>query len=77
MIQIPAKQAVTEFDKLLNEVAQGQDVVIIGSDGLAFKLTALPRTPQPILGSARGLVHIGPDFDQPIEGFEEYMQRPA
>jgi len=73
MIQIPVKQAITKLDKLLSEVAQGQDVVIIGSDGSAFKLTALPRTPQPVFGSARGLVSIGPDFDDPIEGFEEYI----
>lgn len=73
MIQIPAKQAVAELDKLLNKVAHGQEVVIIGSDGSAFKLMALPRPPKPIFGSARGLVHIGPDFDEPIEGFEEYM----
>ena len=69
MIQIPAKQAVVELDKLLNDVAQGQEVVIIGTDGSAFKLMALSRTPQPVFGSARGLVHIEPDFDDPIEGF--------
>ena len=73
MIQIPVKQAVTKLDKLLNEVAHGQEVVIIGSDGSAFKLMALSRAPQPVFGSARDLVHIAPDFDDPIEGFEEYM----
>ena len=73
MIQISARQAVTELEKLLNQVAQGQEIVIIGSDGSAFKLMALPRTPQPIFGSARGLVSIGPDFDEPIAGFEEYL----
>jgi antitoxin (DNA-binding transcriptional repressor) of toxin-antitoxin stability system len=73
MIQIPATQAVTELDQLLNKVAQGQDVVIIGDDGSAFKLVALSRMPKPVFGSARGLVQIGPDIDEPIEGFEEYM----
>ena len=73
MIQIPVKQAVTQLDKLLNKVAQGQDIVIIGSDGSAFKLMSLPRTPQPIFGSARDLVDMKPDFDDPVEGFEEYM----
>lgn len=73
MIQIPVKQASNELDKLLNKVAHGQELVIIGSDGSAFKIMALPRIPQPIFGSARGLVQISPDFDEPIEGFEEYM----
>lgn len=72
MIQIPVKQASGELEKLLDEVAQGQELVIIGSDGSAFKLLALPRIPKPIFGSARGLVTISPDFDEPIEGFEEY-----
>ncbi len=73
MTQIPAAQAVTELDKLLGDVAKGEVVVIIGADGSAFKIVALPRTPKPIFGSARGLVQIGPDFDEPIEGFEDYM----
>lgn len=73
MIQISVAQAVTELDKLLNAAAQGEEVVIIGADGSAFKLLALPRTPKPVFGSARGLVRIGPDFDEPIEGFEDYM----
>jgi antitoxin (DNA-binding transcriptional repressor) of toxin-antitoxin stability system len=73
MVKIPVKQASIELDKLLSQVADGQELVIIGSDGSAFKLLALPRVPQPIFGSARGFVHIGPDFDEPIEGFEEYM----
>ena len=73
MIQIPVKQARSELDELLNKVARGQELVIIGSDGSAFKIMALPRAPKPVFGSARGLVRIGPDFDEPIEGFEEYM----
>jgi antitoxin (DNA-binding transcriptional repressor) of toxin-antitoxin stability system len=73
VIQIPAAQAVTKLDKLLSEVAEGQEVVIIGADGSAFKIVALQRMPKPIFGSARGLIHIGTDFDEPIEGFAEYM----
>jgi antitoxin (DNA-binding transcriptional repressor) of toxin-antitoxin stability system len=73
MIQVSVAQAVTELDKLLTEAAQGEEVVIIGADGSAFKLLALPRMPKPVFGSARGLVHIGPNFDEPLEGFEGYM----
>ena len=73
MTQIPAAQAVTELDKLLRKVSQGHEVIIIGADGSAFKLVALPRAPKPVFASARGLVHISPDFDEPVEGFEDYM----
>lgn len=73
MTQISAAEAVTEFDQLLNKVIQGQEVIIIGADGSAFKLVALPRSPKPRFGSARGLINIGPEFDEPLEGIEEYM----
>ena len=74
MIQVSANQAVAEFDMLLSEAAKGQEVVIISSEGAAFKLLALPRSPKPVFGSARGMVSIGADFDDPIEGMEEYLQ---
>jgi antitoxin (DNA-binding transcriptional repressor) of toxin-antitoxin stability system len=73
MIQVLVKEASGELDDLLDKAAHGQEIVIIGSDGSAFKLIALPRKPQPLFGSARGMVRIGPNFDEPIEGFEEYM----
>lgn len=70
-MQVPVAQAVNELHELLRKVAQGQEVVIIGTDGLAFKLVALPHIPKPVFGSAKGLVSIGPNFDEPIEGFLE------
>jgi antitoxin (DNA-binding transcriptional repressor) of toxin-antitoxin stability system len=73
MLQIPVKQASAELDQLLDKAGHGQELVIIAADGFAFKVMPLPRIPQPIFGSARGLVEIGPDFDDPIEGFEAYM----
>lgn len=73
MTQISVAEAVAEFDQLLHKVTQGQEVIILGDEGAAFKLIALSRAPRPIFGSARGLVNIGPDFDEPIEGFEEYV----
>ena len=73
MTMVSAAQAVKEMDHLLDQAQQGRDIVIIGAGGAAFKLIALPRAPQPIFGSARGQVHIGADFDEPIDGFEEYI----
>jgi antitoxin (DNA-binding transcriptional repressor) of toxin-antitoxin stability system len=73
MIQISAQQASNNLEELLTKVAHGQELVIIGSDGSAFKLLALPRSPKPIFGSARGSVSIAPDFDDPLEDFAEYL----
>ncbi len=52
MTQISAEQVVTDLDKILDPVAQGQEVIIVRSDGSVFKLVALPRTPKPVFGSA-------------------------
>jgi hypothetical protein len=30
--------------------------------------------PTPKAGSAKGLIHIGPDFDEPLEDFKPYME---
>lgn len=73
MLQIPVEQASTTLDELLDKVVQGQDVVIIGADGGAFKLLPLPRVPLPQFGSAKGLVEIKSDFDDPVEGMEAYL----
>lgn len=73
MLQITSSQAINEFDSLLRDVANGEEVIIIGPDGAAIKLIALSRLPKPMFGSAKGLVSIPPEFDDPIEGFEDYM----
>jgi antitoxin (DNA-binding transcriptional repressor) of toxin-antitoxin stability system len=72
MTQVTIAQAVQEMERLLDQVKQGHDVIIIGEGGEAFKLIALPRHPRPVFGSARGQVEIHDDFDAPIDGFEEY-----
>ncbi len=39
-----------------------------------LKILPLPnKIPYPKFGSAEGLVQMSDDFDEPIEGFEEYM----
>lgn len=35
--------------------------------------TALEK-PKPKFGSAKGLIHIAPDFDEPLEDFKPYME---
>lgn len=72
MIQMPEKQAATKLNSLLHAASEGRDVVILGSDGVAYKLIALNRTPKPVFGSAKGLVEIKPNFDDPVDGFGEY-----
>jgi hypothetical protein len=32
------------------------------------------RKPKPKFGSAKGLIHIAPDFDEPLEDFKPYLE---
>jgi hypothetical protein len=35
---------------------------------------SLSKKPAPKAGSAKGLIHIAPDFDEPLEDFKPYME---
>lgn len=67
------EQAAGRLQELLEEVANGEQVVITRPDGLAFQLVVLPERPKPKFGSARGLVKIRDDFEEPLDEFAEYM----
>ena len=41
---------------------------------LATTPPAAAPKPKPQFGSARGLITIGPDFDEPLEDFKTYME---
>lgn len=72
MRQIALKEAQKRLPDLLIWVSVGENVIIRGDDGNAYKITALNK-PHPKFGSAKGLIEISDDFDEPVEGFEEYM----
>lgn len=59
--------------QLIEKVIQGEEVVILCDDGSSFELMLTnPKKTQPKFGSAKGLIWISDDFDDPIEGFEDY-----
>ena len=71
MPKVDIKDAAAHLEELAEEAAHGQDVVITRGDGVRFQLVPLPpEVPKPIFGSAKGLVEVGNDFDEPLEGFE-------
>jgi antitoxin (DNA-binding transcriptional repressor) of toxin-antitoxin stability system len=73
MYQVDLKEAETELAKLIEAAAGGEKVVITRSDGTSFTIVpiiAAGATPK--FGSAKGLVKISDDFDEPLEDFEEY-----
>lgn len=75
-MQVNVHEAKTHFSKLLKRVLAGEEVIIAKAGKPVAKLVPLhgppaPRTP----GSAKGLITLTPDFDEPLpeallEGFE-------
>jgi prevent-host-death family protein len=60
-------EAKTHFSKLVDRVLQGEEVVIAKAGRPVARLVPLPpRVPRRTPGSARGLIEIGPDFDEPL-----------
>lgn len=57
--------AKTHLSRLLDRVAQGEEIIIAKSGRPVAKLvrvTTEPRRP----GRLKGRIHVGPDFDEPL-----------
>jgi antitoxin (DNA-binding transcriptional repressor) of toxin-antitoxin stability system len=73
MIKVNIQEAQVQLVHLLDEAAHGEDVLITRDDGLTCKIVPfeVPR-PKPVFGSAKGLIRIREDFDEPLEDFGDY-----
>ena len=73
MHQVNLKDAAAQLAALIEAVASGEEVVITRSDGASFQIVSLNTAkPRPKFGSAKGLVRMSDDFDEPLEAFEDY-----
>lgn len=76
MNQLTIEEAEKSFSRILWEVTAGQEIIITHDQKPIVKLTSL-ASPKPTkrikAGSAKGLVNISDDFDEPLEDFKEYM----
>jgi len=65
--------AESSFRDLFYDARQGGTVVIFDEGGHEVELVATPKViPQPLkAGSARGLIKMAEDFDEPLEDFAE------
>ena len=68
MYQINIHQAKTQLSKLVEEAAQGQDIIIAKAGKPIARLVALEKKPQlprnP--GGLKGQIWISDDFDEPM-----------
>ena len=74
MQQIALKDAETRLIELIGMAEVGEEVIIAKEDGSTFKIVPVLSTkPYPKFGSAKGLIEMSDDFDDPLEDFEDYM----
>jgi antitoxin (DNA-binding transcriptional repressor) of toxin-antitoxin stability system len=75
-VQLSLAEASEDLIRLVEAVLQGEEVVILKGDRPVVKLTPLEPSPKrrPQFGSAKGLITMSDDFDEPLEDFREYME---
>jgi antitoxin (DNA-binding transcriptional repressor) of toxin-antitoxin stability system len=75
MQSVTLEEARTHLIDLIDAATAGEDIFIRKNDSVSVQLVpqrASRRTRQ--FGSAKGLIVMAPDFDDPIEDFKEYTE---
>lgn len=57
--------------ELVEQTLGGTEIVFTRNDRPVAKLVAIPSRTARHFGSARGLIEIGEDFDEPLEDFRD------
>ena len=75
MQQVTLEKASQQLPALVEAVLRGEEVIILMDDRSAIKLIISEQfKPRPKFGSAKGLVWMSDDFDEPLEEMKEYME---
>ena len=75
MLQVNVHQAKTNLSKLIQKVIDGEEVIIAKGNQPVVKMILVDNLkPKRQLGTAKGMIKISDDFDEPLEDFKEYMQ---
>lgn len=83
MTQVTVQEAQQRLPELLAAVEAGETVSICTDNGRSFRL-ALPATSEPVIspdwpgyphaGSAKGLIDVPDDFDEPLDELKAYSE---
>jgi prevent-host-death family protein len=74
MTQFNIHSAKSHLSELIQRAMLGEEIIIARDNKPVVKLTAFPSLKHARhLGSAKGLIEISEDFDEPLEDFKDYM----
>lgn len=66
--------ALTNLSNLIEDAIHGEEIVIEKDNKTFVKLVPVSKPkPQPVFGSAKGLISMLDDFDAPLEDFKDYI----
>ena len=74
MQEITLAEASKNLPELIEAAISGEEIVITKDNQPVVKLTPVsPMKGRRRAGSAKGLITISDDFDEPLEDFKDYM----
>ena len=74
MQEINLAEASKNLPELIEAAINGEEIVITKDEQPVVKLTPVsPVKRRPLFGSAKGLITMSDDFDEPLEDFKDYM----
>jgi len=74
---IPVEEAQAKLKELIDMLAPGEEVILTKNHRPVAKLVGErhARPPRPAPGMGKGsILYMAPDFDEPMEEFQEYME---
>ncbi len=75
MSTVTLEEAQARLPQLLEQLKPGEELTITEQGQPLAQVKKAERTEWPCrAGSARGKIHLAPDFDAPLEEFREYME---
>lgn len=75
MQQVDRAEAQSCLPELLEAALRGEEVYITGEGMVRVRLVPTPvQRGTPRFGSAKGMITMSDDFDDPLPEFEEYMR---
>jgi prevent-host-death family protein len=75
MYQIDLDKAKAQLETLIQTALDGEEVVITQNNQPVLRLVPISTGKgRRKAGSAKGMIFMSDDFDEPLEDFKEYMQ---
>jgi prevent-host-death family protein len=73
MAQFNIADAKARFSELVDRALAGDEVIVARDNKPLLKLVPLGDTDHRRPGTAKGQIHMAPDFDAPLPDFDDYQ----